>query len=799
MFVTMTKIHPHCENLASQVNQILELLQKNQEMRSHFDIYPVETSLRKAISPRFEIVFAGAFSAGKSMLINALLERELLYSAEGHATGIECYIEYAPLDKERVVMTFLSETEILQQIIAISQRVNINLQDVSITDSHIIDGIKQKCQEIIDKEGGVNKSELAKQANALMLLAEGFESNKDKIKPHDNATYSMEQFNFNNLAEAASYARRGKNSAVLKRLDYYCYHPLLEDGNVLVDLPGIDAPIEKDAKLSLDKIANPDTSLVICVLKPASAGDLTQKETELLETIKSNPAIRNRVFYVFNRIDETWYSGQLRQRLDNLINSDFSHTNRVYKTSGLLGFYGSQIKNTSEVNRFGLDSIFADSIKGIGGEEETPQFVSEFNNYCANSGKLTATNFRVSVNGYDTPNQNYVRILKEWGMPLIDKLIQDSGIIFFKEEITRYLTEEKRPELFKNLSDDLQPLCLTLKKEYQKQQRELYSQPQEIELMKQQELTRLNNKLQEIGNDFYSYLDEEVNRLINQENKQFNQDFQQLQSRFVNHLDELLDAFSVSETYSLAVKAHPRNQTAPLIAVLVEALYYISNSLEDVLIEELQYLVFNYVNDLVTAVRKQGFYLELTRLLNGDAGIYDELSALENKLYQALKAVATSECDRYVRETPQFYSEGTFSIYQFRETLKQTSQAYDASSMVEAEPAIRQLLKLDFEPKVNTTIRQVFRQTINQNIKTNLLPLAKQLADNILQQYDIARDNLQQTLEQEAKEKIAYNQQLMTEIKQDILVYNEAISGINNCLEAMKVFENKLPLINLLD
>lgn len=129
-----------------------------------------------------------------------------------------------------------------------------------------------------------------------MLLAQGFETNKDKIKPHDNATYSMEQFNFNNLTEAASYARRGKNSAVLKRLDYYCYHPLLEDGNVLVDLPGIDAPIEKDAKLSLDKIANPDTSLVICVLKPASAGDLTQKETELLETIKSNPAIRNRVF-----------------------------------------------------------------------------------------------------------------------------------------------------------------------------------------------------------------------------------------------------------------------------------------------------------------------------------------------------------------------------------------------------------------------------------------------------------------------------------------------------------------------
>ena len=48
---------------------------------------------------------------------------------------------------------------------------------------------------------------------------------------------------------------------------------------------------------------------------------------------------------------------------------------------------------------------------------------------------------------------------------------------------------------------------------------------------------------------------------------------------------------------------------------------------------------------------------------------------------------AKTECDRYVRESPRFYEEGTFSIYQFRQTLQQTSQSYDCASMVEAEPA----------------------------------------------------------------------------------------------------------------
>lgn len=228
----------------------------------------------------------------------------------------------------------------------------------------------------------------------------------------------MEQFNFSNLKEAASYARRGSNSAVLKRIEYYCYHPLLKDGNVIIDTPGIDAPVEKDAQLTYNKIEHPDTSAVVCVLKPASAGEMTIEETELLEIIRQNPSIRDRVFYIFNRIDETWYNAQLRQRLENLIYSDFQDTTRVYKTSGLLGFYGSQIKGTSGRDRFGLDSIFAESIKGFGGEEETPQFVYAFNNYCGSSRKLPIQ-FRVTINGFESPNQNYTRILADWGQPLL--------------------------------------------------------------------------------------------------------------------------------------------------------------------------------------------------------------------------------------------------------------------------------------------------------------------------------------------------------------------------------------------
>ncbi|WP_293153179.1 dynamin family protein [Microcoleus sp. bin48.metabat.b7b8b9.023] len=800
----MTQMPPQCKNLQEQVDSLLQLLRQESSLRQQ-DITAVQSSLKKAISPEFEIVFAGAFSAGKSMLINALLERELLYSAEGHATGTECYIAYAEsAQKERVVLTFSSEVEIRQQAYALCEQLNLTTEiDINLTD--VVKILAQGCSIIIEKEGGENKSERAKQAKALTLLLEGFEANRDRIQAVENATYSMEQFNFSNLKEAASYARRGSNSAVLKRVEYYCYHPLLQDGNIIIDTPGIDAPVKQDAALTYDKIESPDTSAVVCVLKAASSGEMTTEETELMEKTRSNPGIRDRLFYIFNRIDETWYNAQLRQRLENLINSDFRDTARVYKTSGLLGFYGSLIKGTTGRDRFGLDSIFvqsrdrvdADTNAGSKSEnsEETPQFVSEFNRYCANSGKLSPSKFRISVNSYETPSQNYVRILAEQGQPLIQQLIQDSGIEDFRTAITDYLTKEKRPQLFRNLADDLEDLCIQLRKQYQTIQRNLDSQPREIEAMKAQELLRLNQELQQVGQEFREHIAKEVNDMIMNRCDIFDTDFRQLQSRMIRRLDELLDGFSVEAAYGRTLMTHPRNATAPLIAVLVEALYYLANQLEDILVEATKSLVENYFQYLKDSIRKSEYYRLLYRLLGNDGGIEQQLEELSQQVSRALVNAAGVECDRYVRESPRFYDEGTFSIYQFRETLQQTSQGFDCENMVDAQPAIRQLLRLDFEPKVSKTIRQTFRQTVNQTLKEHLLPMAEQQADDILQKYSQARDYLEQTLAQEAEEKIARNLRLQAENEEKVQEYDRAVSGINSCLQAMKLHEHLLPVI----
>ncbi len=791
----MSSLLPQCQHLQHHIELLLDLLSQQPSLRA-YDSTAIQASLRKAIAPTFEIVFAGAFSAGKSMLINALLERELLYSAEGHATGTECYITYAEPGQERVVLTFLSEQEIQEQATALCRRLGI--ESVTVTRREVIDLLTCKCQEIIDREGGKDKSEQAKDANALKLLLEGFQANRERIHPTENRTFSMQQFNISTLEEAARYARRSNNSAVLRKIYYYCHHPLLRDGNVLVDTPGIDAPVEKDAELTFTKVKNPDTSAVVCVMKTASAGDPTKEETRLMEQTRDNPGVRDRVFYVFNRVDETWYNAQLRQRLEQFINSDFRNTTRVFKTSGLLGFYGSQIRHTSVGDRFGLDSIFADSIKGLGGQEETPQFVNAFLNYCLTSQKLDPMRYPLppEVLTDRTNNEKYVRILSSLAPRVIDQLILDSGIDEFRRTITHYLEHEKRPQLFASLADDVQPLCIALRRLYIQAWQDLESQPQDLEAIKEQELKQLNLELKQVGDQLREHIEAVVNEAVaSDRNTLLERDFLKLKAGLVSQLDNLLNTFSVPEVYKRAQASHKRNSVVPLLAVLAEAFYYLANGLEDVLVASAQEVVGNFFTYLLDAVRKQDYYRNLYRLLGNDAGIEQTLERLRQDAVAAIVNEAQTECDRYVRERPEFYMEGTTSIWQLRQTMQQACRGYDYKNMIEAEPAIRQLLRLDFEQKVKETAMRTFRQTINQTINTPLLDGAAELADKILQQYDQARAYLARTLDRKAEERIRANQVYKGELETSIDQFNQAVTSINTCLEAMALDRKRLPPI----
>lgn len=799
----MNQLPTQCQNLSVPVEQLIQLLQQEPSLRSYSGsqsdtlVSGVRASLRQAISPEFEIAFAGPFSAGKSMLINALLQRQLLYSGEGHATGTECRIYKAKApDQEEAVLTLLSTAEIKAQVDELCKLLQNGLpHNANIASPAVVNNIKERAKVIIQEQGGEGKTETAKHAKVLILLLEGFETNQANIQPTQNSNRTT------SLKEAAEYARRGSNSAILKRIDYYCDHPLLE-GNVLVDLPGIDAPVKKDAQLAFDKVADDKTAAVVCVLATASNGEITEPETQLIEAIRKNPGIRNRVFWVFNRIDETWYNDDRRLKFEETA-SQFYSEQRVYKTSGLLGFYGYLVQTqTDETNNFGLsiNSIFGDYLI----EGKTPQFVESFIDYLkVYSRRNPAKIFQFQ----GKPEGNYVRILSSPdGHRVLEELIHDSQINEFREAINRYLIQEKRPQLFEALATDLRPLCETLRRCYLERSRYIKSQPEEIDALKnsikEAESKTIVEEIAQIVTNFKSHISqEEVPKLLREHCQSFEADFTLLQNTVETKMKQILENFSAKDIRSLTLQSDDEYTVDPLASIVSGALRYLADELNKSLAPQVRWVVDNFFNYLVNSIYSKDYYNKLCRLAGDEAGIQIEqdLKNLQAQVQHALENYISIECDRYRMESYRFYgfeaklfasaenSAKDDSINQlFGKILnKMQGQGFELPEITDEEQKLRQLLQSDFEPKIKQLVRQYIRQAINLTLKRHLLRLVNEPGEFLLKQYTRAVEHLEQKIEKTAQEKLASNQQIRSEIQRNIATYNKAVAVINECLGIM--------------
>lgn len=720
------------QDLEKFVEDLIKLAKQEDALKSQ-DFTRTKISLNKAISPRFEIVFAGAYSAGKSMLINALFEEELLYSSSGHATGTECQIQAPGADgKEKVILTFLSHSEIHKQITELVGKLKSKNSIQENDSSSDLKVLQKNCDAIINAAGEKDKTPEAEWANALNLLIQGLNENKKHILENSENELPMESLGFQALSDAVSYVRQGYNSAVLRRVEYYYRNKLLEGGNVIVDTPGIDAPVARDADLTYQKLENPDTSAVVCVFKSAISGngELSTSERKLLARIRANPSIGDRVFNIFNYIDNTWYDPKTEQLVDALIKEQFRHS-RVYKTSALLGFYGSLIKKTDETDRFGLNTIFSNEANNENGKERTPKFVSEFNRFCGISGKLVGSPFRVSVHGFDQPNDTYVRIIKESGFGLVDYLISHSGIEGFREAITDYLTKEKSPQLYGELARNLLTLCSYLRNEYQRQfQALMKSRPGQSFSKKDQIVAEINEKLQQIGESLYQAIRHEIDCVTAtqlEENKTATNDSKRAVESSANDLNgqcqvlkeqysllkqsiqtkiDEINSLSLKQIYDQAVAKQESNATAPINVMLSEPFDKVSSELETVFRQSAKQVIetfFDYLIGRITNI-ESSHMRDLLELAETDAGIEQKLRACEAQVKISIDNHAIVECDRYRREDKTYY--GLSHTASYSDKLTQAL----SSIKIDEKLYLLMILKTDSERSFrNLTVSYIWR------------------------------------------------------------------------------------------
>jgi hypothetical protein len=133
-----------------------------------------------------------------------------------------------------------------------------------------------------------------------------------------------------------------------------------------------------------------------------------------------------------------------------------------------------------------------------------------------------------------------------------------------------------------------------------------------------------------------------------------------------------------------------------------------------------------------------------------------------------------------------------------RQTLMQACMGYDYQNMVAAEPAIRQLLKLDFEEKVGRTVMLTFRQTVNQTLNVHVLAAVEDQAQEIVKGYDRAREFFGEVLEREAVGRVQQNRSRLKALEDSIGEFNGAIGVINQCFESETVGGKSLPTLDIL-
>ncbi|TAF09293.1 MAG: hypothetical protein EAZ77_05435 [Nostocales cyanobacterium] len=799
----MKQLHDQYKALQRNIEDLIGLLlQESHENSQHEQLLAqARASLNKALSSEFEVVFAGQFSAGKSMLLKALLQRDLLFSGEGHATGTLCYIRYASSpDEEKVVLTFMSKQEIMKQLQSLADLVDIKINDFRKSESLSLDvkALSETATNIINQEGGKNRSTKAKQAACIIDLLKGISENQANLADDSNKTEQK------TIEQASEYARAGSKSAVLKQIDYFCHEPLLE-GNVLIDTPGIDAPLERDAELTFKKVSDPETAAVICVFQTAKVGEITTEETRLIEATKANRSIRDRVFWIFNLIDLTWYNSQLREKLSGHKAGFYN----AYETSSLLGFYASMVaKSGNEDNKFGLSSIFQNGLNS----KESEIFLNSFKDFYEKRYKPNHPQVSLQTSG--VLKEDYLQILRsDHGKDVLNAIIKDSGIEQFREAISNYLIKEKRPSLYKALAEDVEKLCTKIVAFYSKQKQVLELMPKDIqgieEELKDKELLQLRENLDLLSSSFEEDIRAIVDEVIKQECPGFEPNILKIHS-LSNELLTFIDNLSFKDVFSKVIRKDDKASEKPFTAIFSASIELVVEHLEELLIGNfpfsyedveseksnplVKFLIDQFFIYLEDFVEQTSSYRNLLKEVNASAchDLIDSIQKLKIQVWRSVHDAISIKCHSFLRESDKYYR--AFENNQFSSVMgsdKGLSLLFPTND--EQEELMRKALKADFVDKFAEIIFIDIRRDLNYLLKRYLLELATKKS-RAYEWYEVAREEIIQNLTREANQKKQDHDKQEAELQDKIAFYHKLVDSIEDDFVVLNL-NNKLPRV----
>ncbi len=334
--------------------------------------------------PEFLVAFLGSFSAGKSTVINSMLNRSILPENTKSTTAVPTYIKKGNQDfaiiryvsnKQKQELVHLYMQEVAEEIAEIK---TISLQSYNLYDEqereNLLNVINEKVNTIEDKDT------LSKSLRALAYIKKII----DEWSSHPSNSKTIDD-----LGQLKDYVTEDAEGILfIDRVEVSVKDIDVPTDIVLVDLPGLGVANKRHQQVTKNFIEKEAKAFVVC-MKPFSL--LEGEEIEFLEKMnKQNPSILQRAFWLTNQWD-TLLPEQRKQEESNFNEKVKSYgfkidEDRVFKVSALVHLLLNMLRNESKLDKYDEKYfnkhkkwLLEDKYKELGGKKgvELEQLISE--------------------------------------------------------------------------------------------------------------------------------------------------------------------------------------------------------------------------------------------------------------------------------------------------------------------------------------------------------------------------------------------------------------------------------------
>ncbi|MCC5599437.1 dynamin family protein [Nostoc favosum] len=553
----------------------------------------------------FPVAFLGSFSAGKSTIINGILDRDLLPEKIQSTTAFPTIIRKG--SKDLVVIYYIDENAKVSLWNQLCNEIGIKI-DKNLNKESDLEDISEhlkRIKEMVSEYEKVNNQIDSKPLKTLENLFTGWHNDKYKILKK-----SIE------LSELKNYVEGHEDSLFIDRIEVNLEKLEVPENIVLVDLPGLNVANQRHIQFTKEYIQEKAKAFVVC-MKPFQLLE-GQEIIFLEETNRTNPTILQRSFWVINQWDRLNQNQKIEEE------GNFFQKIQQYN----LTITRERFFKTSALNYLLLACIANETIN------QTDKLKSEISNL--DLIKITQTNAD--------------KISSEEAKKLLEHQ-EIKAFSYFRYALLDYLDNQAKDEFLTNAKSELLQVIVILKKhlevfdDWYKDDNDRTREIHTIEVTRQSDIfvKCLKQKIQEFSfhvrdslkidfwnNEHTIEVEKEINRRISQLNKEELKD--KLQSG--DYIKVFYDRFLpiVEETIKIHVILKEKLVFA-IEAFFVQRLNKLLLELKDV---NKDYLPERILNNLENLLSKRDIEMRLNGLVDYLFFNYnDELNRISKNLRQS--------------------------------------------------------------------------------------------------------------------------------------------------------------------